>query len=141
MSRLGHLSSSNHSPGLIRLLNKTIRNCLIKFTVPFKQVPNNFHTNRIQNSNQNDTHSYYRHEIINKLQKEYSLISMITANLSDYYEKIRIDVSSRLKRSVACLQSDPYRFLSLLKTAKSHWMPKHSCQMVVSATQLKYKNV
>ncbi len=32
--------------------------------------------------------------MINKLQKEYSLISMISANLTNYYKKIRTDVSS-----------------------------------------------
>lgn len=32
---------------------------------------------------------FYRPDIISKLQKEYSLISMITANLANYYENIR----------------------------------------------------
>ena len=35
------------------------------------------------------SHTLYRPDIIAKLQKEYSLISMITANLADYYETIK----------------------------------------------------
>lgn len=42
----------------------------------------------------NSSTCYYRTDIIAKLQKEYSLISMITANLSDYYELIKQSVVS-----------------------------------------------
>jgi hypothetical protein len=43
----------------------------------------------VNTTQNNGTQCYFRHEIITKLQKEYSLISMITSNLSNYYEKIR----------------------------------------------------
>ncbi len=48
----------------------------------------NSQTNTNNNSN-NNQNNYYRPDIIAKLQKEYSLISMITANLANYYESIR----------------------------------------------------
>ncbi len=41
------------------------------------------------NGSQTATTCYYRPDVIAKLQKEYSLISMITANLANYYESIR----------------------------------------------------
>lgn len=77
-------------------------------------IAGSFQTNRLMNyPNQppnNDAIShcgqtnnfFYRPEIISKLQKEHSLISMITQNLSDYYETIRKhNFSSKIKSNLS----------------------------------------
>ena len=55
-----------------------------------------------QGSNQSSSSGnccFYRTDIIAKLQKEYSLISMITKNLADYYETIQKHVKSEQKQA------------------------------------------
>jgi hypothetical protein len=48
-----------------------------------------FRNNNINNTPTAYICCFYRPDIISKLQKEYSLISMITTNLANYYESIR----------------------------------------------------
>jgi hypothetical protein len=50
---------------------------------------------------------FHRTDIIAKLQKEYSLISMITANLADYYDAIRKSVVGSAATSSSSLLQDP----------------------------------
>ena len=58
-------------------------------------VQNNFHVNRMCNTNTNYHQFTYRNDIIHKLQKEHSLISMIALNLANYYENIRKYVTGK----------------------------------------------
>ena len=93
-------------------------NYLYSITYTFQMIPGSFQTNnRLINYSQsqstnadtlNSTHNtsdstgntqttpattnnncFYRPDVISKLQKEYSLISMITVNLATYYQSIR----------------------------------------------------
>lgn len=60
-----------------------------------KVVQTSFHMNRICQTNNNPNYCFYRHEVITKLQKEYSLVNMITINLATYYDTIRALVNDK----------------------------------------------
>jgi hypothetical protein len=69
-----------------RILNSSILNPTAQYSPNSSQT---FLNNNINNTPTASICCFYRPDIISKLQKEYSLISMITTNLANYYESIR----------------------------------------------------
>jgi hypothetical protein len=67
-------------------LNSSIHNPSAQYSPNSSQT---FLNNNINNTPTASICCFYRPDIISKLQKEYSLISMITTNLANYYESIR----------------------------------------------------
>lgn len=76
---------SNNSNLLLNNLNSTTLNP----TTTAHYSPNSSETQLLTHNLTGNIGCFYRPDIISKLQKEYSLISMITANLANYYENIR----------------------------------------------------
>lgn len=57
------------------------KNCFMEAILNFRQAPHNYqHVNRQHN---------YRHDVINKLQDTYSLVTTVSANLAVYLETSR----------------------------------------------------